>query len=161
MHPEIKNLLYEAEDHYLMPAEINALKHSATSLQERLEVYEILRDQEAAIFQPIANQLLASFPTEKQETLERALRHWLSILRYCAIAMLLNNQEFLQTRLLEWLTELVQVHQTQAIEKTLYQLLQVQLKEVLSHKQLALVKPFLNQAEKTLLETGNLAQLQR
>ncbi len=161
MHPEIKALLYEAEEHYLKPEEIEIFKHSASSLVQRLETYELLRDQETAIFQPIADQLLKSFPQEKQENLERSLKHWLSVLRYCAMAMLLNNQEFLQRSLLEWLTDLVQAHQTQAIEMTLYQLLLVKLKEFLCDQQLALVQPFLTQAEETLLETGNLAQLQR
>lgn len=161
MHPEIKNLLYEAEEHYLQSEEIEALKQSTSSLAQRLEIYELLRDQELDIFQPIANQLLEAFPHEQQETLERALKHWLSILRYCAMAMLLNNQEFLQLRLLNWLSDLVQVQEMQKIENTLYQLLQSHLKEILSYKQLALIKPFLSQVETILLETGNLAELRR
>jgi hypothetical protein len=159
MHPQIKTLLYEAEEHYLKPEEIETFKHHASSLAQRLETYELLREQEVAIFQPVADQLLEVFPQEKQETLERALKHWLSVLRYCTMAMLLNNQEFLQRRLLEWLTDLVQVHQTQAIEMTLYQLLQVDLKQILSDQQLALVQPFLDQAETTLLRASALAQL--
>lgn len=160
MHPEIKTLLYEAQDHYLKPEEIETFKHYASSLAQRLETYELLRDQEVAIFQPVADQLLEAFPHEKQETLARALKHWLSVLRYCAMSMLLNNQEFLQRRLLEWLTDLMQAHQTQAIEMTIYQLLQAHLKKLLSDQQLALVQPFLEQAEDTLLGTGDLAQLQ-
>jgi len=159
MHPQIKTLLYEAEEHYLKPEEIETFKHHASSLAQRLETYELLREQEVAIFQPVADQLLEVFPQEKQETLERALKHWLSVLRYCTMAMLLNNQEFLQRRLLEWLTDLVQVHQTQAIEMTLYRLLQTQLKELLAKQQLALLQPFLEQAETTLLRASALAQL--
>jgi len=51
----------------------------------------------------------------------------------------------------------VQAHQTQAIEMSLYQLLHANLKELLSDQQLALVQPFLKQAEDTLLSTGDLA----
>lgn len=160
MHPEIETLLYKAQEHYLNPLEIELFKHHATSLSERLETYELLREQEVAIFQPVADQLVKAFPQEKQETLERSLKHWLSVLRYCAMAMLLNNQEFLQRRLLEWLTDLVQAHQTQAVEMTLYQLLHGSLKELLSEQQLALVQPFLEQAEATLLCTGDLTKLQ-
>lgn len=160
MHPEIETLLYKAEEHYLKPLEIKLFRHHATSLSQRLETYEFLRDQEVVIFQPVADQLLEVFPQEKQETLERALKHWLSVLRYCAMAMLLNNQEFLQRRILEWLTDMVQAHQTQAVETRLYKLLQARLKELLSDQQLALIQPFLNQAESTLLGTGILTQLQ-
>ena len=162
MQPEIKNLLYEAQDHYLKPEEIKNFKHYASSLAQRLEIYELLRDREIAIFQPVADQLLKSFPQEKQETLERSLKSWLSVLRYCAMAMLLNNPEFLQRRLLEWLTDLVRAHQeTQAIEITLHQLLLARLKELFSRQQLALMQPFLAQAEEALLGTGNLVKLPR
>lgn len=161
MYPEIKTLLYEAEDQYLKSSELDTFKYHVLSLSQRLAAYELLRDSELAIFQPIAEQLLATFPQEKQESIERALKHWLAILRYCAMAMLLNNPEFLQRRLLEWLTDLVQVHQTQAIEMTLYQLLLVRLPEFLSNQQVALLQPFLFQAEEALLGTGKLAQLPR
>jgi hypothetical protein len=158
MQPEIKTLLYEAEDHYLKPEEIESLKYHASSLAQRLETYELLRDAELAIFQPVADQLLEAFP-QKQQEIELALKHWLSVLRYCAMAMLMNNPEFLQRRLLEWLVDLVQVHQMQAIEINLYQLLQAQLQEQLSDQNLALVQPFLAQAEDTLLGRTNLVQL--
>ena len=72
------------------------------------------------------------------------------------MAMLMNNFEFLQRRILDYLTDVVEVHQIQVIEGTLYQLLQSNLKEFLSDQQLALVQPFLAKAEKTLLITGGL-----
>lgn len=160
MHSEMKDLLYEAEEHYLKPEEMEAFRHSASSLAHRVAAYELLREQEIAIFQPIANQLVKDFPQEK-EKIERALKHWLSISRYCAMAMLLNNPEFLQRRLLEWLTDLIQTHQIQAIELSVYESLQVHLKKHLSHQQLTLLQPFLAQAKDTLLGTDNLIQLQR
>ncbi|GAC1460929.1 MAG: phycobilisome protein [Chamaesiphon sp.] len=157
MHAEIKSLLYEAEAHYLQLDEIETFKHSASSLAQRLETYELVREQELEIFQPVADRLVEAFPQEQQETLERTLKQWLSVLRYCSMAMLLNNQEFLKRRLLEWLTDLVKAHKTQKIEKALYQLLQNQLKELLAQEQLALLQPFLEQAEMTLLRESALA----
>lgn len=159
MHTEMKALLYQAEERYLNPEEIENLKYYTESLAQRLETYELLREQELAIFQPVAERLLEAFPDEKQETLELALKYWLSVLRYCAMAMLLNNQEFFQQRLLEWLTALVQAHQMQVIQVTLYQLLQAQLKILFSNQQLALLQPFLAQAETMLLETVDFLQL--
>lgn len=159
MYP-IKTLLNQAEQTYLQPKEIETYKYHVLSMQARLEVYETLRDNELAIFQPIADALLADFAHE-QPAIERSLKHWLSVLRYCAMATLLNNPEFLQHRLLEWLTDLVQVHQTQAIEMAIAQLLQTRLQELLSREQIALLQPFLIQAEATLFSTGSLAQLPR
>ena len=159
MYPELKILLNDAEQRYLQSEEIETFKHHVASLAQRLAVYELLRDNEIAIFQPIADQLLADFPQQRHENLERPLKHWLAVLRYCAMAMLLHNPEFLQRRLLDWLTDMVQVHQTQAVDMAIYQLLQDRMSEFLSTQQLALMQPFLAQAGETLLGTGRLTQL--
>lgn len=161
MYPEIKTLLNEAEQQYLQPQQMETFNNHVLSITTRIEAYELLRDNELSIFQPIADQLLATFPQEKQESLERVLKNWLLVIRYCGMAMLLNNPEFIQRRLLEWLTDVVQVHQTQAIDLTIYQLLQVRLPQFLSREHMALVQPFLAQTEETLLGTGKLAQLPR
>ena len=160
MHSDIEVLLYEAEEHYLQPPEIKLFKHHVASLAQRLETYECLRDREIEIFQTVADQLLEAFPQENPQLLERALKHWLSVMRYSAMAMLLSNPEFLQRRLLEWLTDLVQAHQMESIETKLYEFLLSRLVEVLSQEQLALVQPYLEQAQKTLLASNAACEVQ-
>lgn len=160
MHPELKNLLYEAEEEYLQGEKFQAFNTQISSLSQRLETYELLRDRELAIFQPIVEQISSDFAQENQKTLEHSLKHWVLIMRYCAMAMLVNNPEFLQHRLLEWLTDLVQTYQLQSIEKAIYQLLQTQLSIFLDEQQRILFQPFLEQAKTTLI-TDNLAQIQQ
>jgi hypothetical protein len=151
MHSDIQNLFYQAEDHYLQSQELKLFKHHADSLAQRLETYKHLRDREIDIFQPVSDRLSNTFPEVKQEILIRALKHWLAVMRYCAMAMLLNNSEFLQHRLLEWLSPQIEAHQLENIESKLYEFLQISLQRILSREQLALIQPFLSQAEKTLL----------
>ncbi len=151
MQSDIENLLYLAEDHYLKRLEIKAFQIYAASLAKRLEVYEYLRDHEIDIFQPIAEELSEVHAAEDPQLLEKALKHWLSIMRYCAMAMLLNNPEYLQRSVLEWLTEMVQAHQMQPLENTIYDLLFSHLKKLLPPEQFALIKPFLSQTQTTLL----------
>jgi primosomal protein N'' len=67
------------------------------------------------------------------------------------MAMLLNDPEYLQHRLLEWLTEQIKAHELQSLETDIYKYLQMRLKKVLSAEQLALLNPFLEEARKTLL----------
>ncbi|WP_009630670.1 phycobilisome protein [Synechocystis sp. PCC 7509] len=160
MNANIQSLLYDADERYLKSGEIGALKSYTSSLSQRLETYELLRDQETTIFQPIANQLLASFP-DQQHDLERSLKNWLAVLRYCTMAMLLNNSEFLERRLLEWLTDIVRVHRTQAIDTALYEGLEKQIPQILADNQYSLLQPFLAQAAASLLVTDNLAQLSK
>jgi len=159
MHSELRTLLYDAEVNYLQTSEVEFFRAHVASLQERLETYECLREQEILIFQPIADQLVAAFPKENPKLLEQALKHWLSVLRYCAMAMLLNNPEFLQHRLLEWLTPLVQTHQMELLENSLGKLLLSRLQEVLSEQQLALVHPFVEQAQTAVLDATALSEV--
>lgn len=158
MHPNIQTLLYGAEARYLKAGEIEAYRSYTSSLAKRLATYELLRDGEIKIFQPIADKLLATYPQE-QHTVERSLKNWLSVVRYCAMAMLLDNPEFLQRRVLEWLTDTVQAYQTRAVDESLYKLLQAQMSQLLAEEHLALLQPFLAQAAATLLATPDLAQL--
>jgi hypothetical protein len=147
MHSDLEIVARKAEFDYLQQPEIDAFKDCVNSLQQRLVIYECLRDKEIEIFQPIAEQLIEALPNEEQTVLERALKHWLSIMRYSAMAMLLNNPEFLKHRLLEWLTPAIQVHQLGNIESILYELLLGNLQQFLSKPQLTLLQPFLEQAK--------------
>ncbi|MCU0535897.1 MAG: phycobilisome protein [Hydrococcus sp. Prado102] len=151
MHPDLRNLLYDSEIAYLQAADMTRFRNVVASLQERLEVYEYLRDREIEIFQPIADGALAAFPDENPKMLERALKHWLSIMRYCAMAMLINNPEYLQHRLLEWLTDVVQAYQMEAIETYMCKSLKASLQKGLTKPQFALVQPFVEQAQATLV----------
>lgn len=151
MHPDLESLFYKAEENYLQAVEMKLFKHHINSLAQRLQTYEVLRDQEIDIFQPVADRLVEAFAQESTPLLEQALKQWIAILRYAAMAMLLNNPEFLQRRLLEWLTDLVEVQQRQSIEAKLAQLLQDRLREVLTEEQRNLIAPFIDQAQHTLL----------
>lgn len=154
MYPQLQDLLYRAEEEYLEDSELEELKTHAASLRKALTTYELLREKEVEIFQVVADNLVKSFPNEEEKTLKAALKHWLLVMRYSAMAMLANNPEFLQHRLLEWLTGISQARQTISIEETLYQLLQNQLAEILAEQQLEAIQPFLDLSKTTLLN-GN------
>lgn len=152
MHPKIKTLLEQAESRYLKPEEIDGFKQYAISIAQSLKAYEWLREHEIEIFQPIADDIIHAFPNTEQTVLEESLKNWLLILRHCAMAMLLNDQEYLQQNLLDWLKGIVAIHQHQEVEAKIYQLLQARLKTMMPAQTLALLQPFLDQAKATLLE---------
>lgn len=151
MHKDLTNFFHLSQHHYLEDAEIREFKHHTDLLGQRLELYELLRDQEIPIFQSVAEQLEATFPEANPKVLEKALKHWLSVIRYAAMAMLMNNHEYLQHRLLEWLTDIIYAHNLQEIEESLSEFLEIKLSELLTGDQLALLNPFLEQAKTTLL----------
>jgi hypothetical protein len=150
MQSDIEALVHKAEEAYLQQSDIELFKQHTVSLQKRLETYECLREREIAIFQPVIEQLVKTCPQENSPLFERVLKHWLSIFRYCAMAMLLNNPDYLEYRILEWLSDIVKAHQMQSIESTFYELLLSRLSEVLTQEQLTLLQPFLEQARASM-----------
>ncbi|MBD2089554.1 hypothetical protein H6F67_06775 [Microcoleus sp. FACHB-1515] len=157
MHPQLTQLFDEAENRYLKPDEIGSIHQYITSLPERLDAYRSLRDQELDLMQRVADQLQRDFPSTSIDTLARSLKHALLLLRASAMAMLLDDEIYLQRRLLHWLTPTMQVYQTQAIDTSLYRSLNQQLQQTLTPQQMQRLKPMLVLAQTTLLHTGTAA----
>jgi hypothetical protein len=152
MITDLDSLLYKAENKYLEEQDLANLKSQIFSLEKRLKLYEILSQKEVELFQYLANQLINDFPTEEESKIEQALKHWLAVIRYCAMAMLTDNHLYLQHRILEWLPEQIKAHQLQALEKSLFNLLQKRLQKILNSEQFAVFQPFLEQSQNALLK---------
>jgi len=152
MHPQIERLFDEAEDRYLKPEELSVLTDYVESLPQRLEFYQQVRDRELDIMQPVADQLNAALPNENIKELERSVKNAILLLRYCAMAMLLNDERFVQDRLLNWLSQLAKTRKSQRIDAVLLDLLDAQLKQMFSANQLAMIQPSLALARDTLLD---------
>jgi hypothetical protein len=151
MQTDFESLFHEAEHHYLENNEIGLFRRHIQTMKERLGVYEKLREQEIPIFQAVADRLEAEFPKENPRLLERALKHWLAAVRYAAMAMLLNNPEYLRHRLLEWLTEQIQAYEMVEMEKTLYKFLDQEMLQNLEVEEYRLIQPFLEECQAHLL----------
>lgn len=154
MYPELKELLYDAEDHYLQETEIYKLRSYVDSMQIRLAIYKHLRNQEINLFQEIANQLEKELTQKETPQIEKAIINWAGILRYLAMAMLLNSQEFLERRILEWLNPSLEAHQAVSINKRVYQMLYSRLQGDLDKSQWTIIQPFLQGARNTLFESS-------
>ncbi len=155
MYKELENWLHQAEKDYLNADELTIFKSEMLEWKERLAIYKHLRDYEVVLFQPVAERLQKIYPQENQSRLEQALKHWIAIMRYAAFAMLTNNPEFLQYRILEWLNPVIKTYQLQAIEQELYAILQEVLETLLTEKEKMRLDPFLKQAQDTLLDSSN------
>ncbi|MBD2460986.1 hypothetical protein H6G89_08010 [Oscillatoria sp. FACHB-1407] len=151
MHPQIESIFDEAENRYLKPEELSTLGQYVDSLPERLETYRIIRDRELDIMQAVADQLQIELPNEKVEVLERSIKNALLTLRYCAMGMLLNDEALVKERLISWLSQTIKVYNTQVVDSTLHRLLNQQLSQVLTPKQVMLINTTLNSAQDALL----------
>ena len=151
MQTDFEKMFERADDHYLQAPEMIVFKHNLGVLKQRLDIYKSLRNNEIPLFQSVADRLVEDFPETNPSILERSLKHWISTLRYCAMAMLLNNPEYFQHRILEWLGGTLKAYEQDAIEQRLFQLLREQITLLFSTEQLRLLDPFLEQAQTNLL----------
>lgn len=151
MITEIDSLIYQAEAEYLTQKDLGIFKSQILYLSERLKIYEQIRDQETEIFQHVVNQIANNFPDEPESRVKRAVKHWLMILRYCGMAMLSNDSQYLEPRILAWLPEQIVAHQMQELEQNLYGYLYKRLKKSLDNDQFSILQPYLEQSKNVLL----------
>ncbi|HEY9645964.1 MAG TPA: phycobilisome protein [Chroococcidiopsis sp.] len=151
MHPQLQSIFDEAENRYLKPEELGTVSQYVESLPSRLETYRKMRDSELSVMQQVADQLQVELPNEKVEHLERSIKNALLVLRYCAMGMLLNDEDFVKSRLLSWLQENVKAYNSQTIDSALYRLLNQGLNQTFSPQQMALLNPMLSLAQDALL----------
>lgn len=139
----LESVFSDAEDRYLKPEELKLLSQYIDSLPERLRLYRTLRDREIEIMQWVADQLEGAMPQEEPERLERSLKNAILMLRYCAMGMLMNDDEIVRDRYVAWFSEMRQIYATEAIDATLYQYLNYRLTQVLGTSSMLLLKPLL------------------
>ncbi len=140
------------EKRYLDANDLNLLSQYVSSIPERVTVYRTLRDQEVAIMQEVANALQQQ-SGQPDALVERSIRNGLMVMRYVAMAMLLDDQAFVEERLRGWLPEIVKAYETQALDRQLFQLLSQKLAAVLTPAQMSLLKPSLEKAQAIIFET--------
>lgn len=153
MHNKLETLFNEPEKRYLDTKELSMLSQYVSSLPERITVYRLLRDQEVAIMQPVADAVQQRVPDANETMIEQSVRHGLMILRYVSMAMLLDDDAFVDERLKGWLPEIVKAYGTQAVDQELFSLLRKQFSRLLSPAQLALLTPSLNRVETLLMNS--------
>ncbi|HEY9621863.1 MAG TPA: hypothetical protein V6C78_16015 [Crinalium sp.] len=150
MDKKLENIFDDAENRYLNPDELGVLSQYVDSLPDRLDAYRTLRDREIDVMQKVVDQLQAELPQESIDTLERCIKNALLTLRYCAMGMLLNDEELVRTRLTGWLGQMAKVYNTQAIDSALYRLLEQELSQALNPQHMAFLKPMLTLAQEIL-----------
>ncbi|HEY9736516.1 MAG TPA: hypothetical protein V6D06_09540 [Trichocoleus sp.] len=150
MNPKLDALFNEPEKRYLNAEELSVLSQYVSSIPERMKVYRLLRDQEVALMQPVADALQQQLPEMAEAALERSVRNGLLILRYAAMAMLMDDEQFVDHRLQGWLPEIAKAYNTQAVDQKLFEILSQRLAQTLPPQQMSLLKPCLSKAQALL-----------
>ncbi|BAU13260.1 hypothetical protein LEP3755_37990 [Leptolyngbya sp. NIES-3755] len=147
MQSPIDGIFDEAENRYLKPEELQDIGQYVASIADRMSAYRVLRDRELDLIQQAADQLQLEMPGVETAVLERAVKNGMLALRHCGMAMLLNDPNVVQKRLLSWLKDSIELHQAQGADATFFGLIKQQLLLSLNAQQMALLEPFLAQVE--------------
>ncbi|MEI6426860.1 MAG: hypothetical protein WCO45_00520 [Pseudanabaena sp. ELA607] len=147
MSSKIQEMIDKAQDRYLAADELKLLEEYVQSLPERLTLYRIIRDREVDLLQSVADRVPQELPNVQDNDIETAIKDLILVLRYAAMAMLMNDESFLKERLLKWLGELSGMRDLRRLNEALYKLLQQVLKENLSATQIALIQPLITTAQ--------------
>jgi hypothetical protein len=151
MMPKIQELISQAQDRYLASDELGMMESYVSSLPDRLKLYKQIRDREINILQAVADQVPTELPSVTDEELETGIKNLILVLRYSSMAMLLNDENFLKQRLLNWLEGIMSMRDMRRLNETLYKLLNQGLRQQLSPTQLALIQPLITAAQVTLI----------
>ena len=151
MIPKIQELINQAQDRYLATDETGLIDGYVSSLPDRLKLYKLVRDREIDILQAVADQVPAELPSVTDEELEVGIKNLILVLRYCSMAMLLNDENFLKERLLNWLEGIMSMRDMRRLNETLYKLLNQVLRQQFSPTQLTLLQPLITAAQVTLI----------
>lgn len=151
MIPKIQELINQAQDRYLASEELGLMESYISSLPDRLKLYKFIRDREIDILQSVADQVTNELPNVAVEDLENGIKNLILVVRYCSMAMLLNDEGFLKQRLLDWLEGIMSMRDMRRLNETLYRLLNQVMRQQLSPAQLALIQPLITAAQVTLI----------
>ncbi|NUN64100.1 hypothetical protein HCU40_04880 [Pseudanabaena biceps] len=151
MIPKIQELINQAQDRYLASDELGMMESYVSSLPDRLKLYKLIRDREIDILQAVADQVPSELPNITEQDLETGVRNLILVVRYCSMAMLLNDENFLKQRLLNWLEGIMSMRDMRRLNETLYKLLNQVMRQQLSPPQLAMIQPLITAAQVTLI----------
>ncbi len=147
MSTKIQEMIDKAQDRYLGADELGLLEDYVQSLPERRSLYRMIRDREVELLQNVADRVPQELPNVQDTDVEAAIKDLILVLRYAAMAMLMNDESFLKERLLKWLGELAGMRDLRRLNEAMYKILQQVLKEHLSPTQVGLIQPLITMAQ--------------
>ncbi|MCM1983821.1 hypothetical protein [Lyngbya confervoides] len=155
MHTQLEQFLYQAEDRYLSSQEINQYSDCISNLERSLTAYKRLRDQEMHIFHIIADEVQNEHPHEDSIDLGESILQWMSLLRYCSMAMLMSNIDYLDQQLNGWFKEIVQMRKVQFLDRLIFETLNEVVLEVLSKDLVPAIQPYLQRLDESLFANSS------
>ncbi|MCJ2541709.1 phycobilisome protein [Thermostichus vulcanus] len=148
------DLLQNAEGRYLHPNELKSLHDYVEGIPKRVRIYQVLQSKESELLDRVIEKFQPMLPnlTRRHGVLawERCRRDLSMVWRYCCMAMLLNDEDYLRDKLLYWLETILKSFKMRDECKPAYKLMLDSLPYVFGSEESEMIRPYLILA-KTML----------
>ncbi|GBO51890.1 phycocyanin beta chain-like [Pseudanabaena sp. lw0831] len=143
----LENVLDRADGSYITPEDLRTLDRSISSWQQRRQTYDLIQSKENIILEQVMQQIQTKAPDVAAKLTvdggNKCNRDMALVLRYCATAMLLQDEEILKDRLLYWMQNIMLALKNQRINDFVYRSLQNSVRENLPKENADLLLPYI------------------
>ncbi|HEY9908303.1 MAG TPA: allophycocyanin [Thermosynechococcaceae cyanobacterium] len=147
MLSQLQKLGRDVEGRYATDEELQFLQDYSSSYSLRLQTYQRLHELEATIVQQTYDRLRSREPgiflSGTADVSAKWKRDTIRVLRYSAIALLLNDPETLRERLLYWMQTIMRAFSAQHSCHLTYEVMQAVVKQHLTPPEASLFCPIL------------------
>lgn len=151
---QMQRLSLDTEGRYATDEELSFLTDYARSFELRVQTYQKLQASEAAIVQQVQTKMRSIdstlFHHGKDDITNKWKRDTLRVLRYSAVAMLMDDPETLRERFLLWFQTIMRAFGAQRSCNVTYTVMQEVVKQHLTTTQAALFLPILEVTRRML-----------
>jgi hypothetical protein len=144
---QLKHLSQTTEGRYATDAELHFIADYVQSFDARLQTYLKLQQLEPILVQQTYNKVrsieASSFHYNNADMSAKWKLDTVRVLRYTAIAMLMDDPQMLQENLLLWFRTVIRAFGVQRNSEMTYHVLQNVMQQHLSPHQMEFVRPFL------------------
>ena len=125
MFTNLERLSVEVDGRYATPEELDFLKSYFGTFKYRISAYQKIKNNESLIMNQIQENLEKMNPDIFMQGSVNLKSKWhldtVRVLRYSAMALLIDDPEYLQQRLLIWFSTILQAFKVQALTELTHQ----------------------------------------
>jgi len=149
MNPAITKILDDSAARYLTEGEKKALLDFAEILPRRLQVSDMIQKMEDSVLRKTVEMVRAAYPdffTKYHDMAsERGIRDMGHVLRYSVLAMICDDDQLQEDRLLTWLARIFAgLNFTPEFNREVYTTLRDLIQQQLPEDAYAMMEPYLN-----------------
>jgi len=145
----------QVEGRYLSASEMTALQTYIHDLPHRLMLYQGMIKQEKTLIDAVMAKFQPTLPTLTQQhgplAWQRCRRDLTLVWRYCCMAFLLNDEDYLRDKLLYWLETILKAYKMREQCHAAYRFLVDALVPTLGTEAGSLIRPYVMLAQTMLM----------